>query len=109
MTDAEKKVLTHSINDLILQAVPKATTCPKYGGMLYTLKPDEKEGQFCGVFVYKHHVQLTLAHGTELDDPQGILQGNGKFRRHINFAGADELEDKAKPILRLLKQAAKKS
>ena len=109
MTDAEKQALTQVIDDLILQAAPQSSKYPKYGGVLYTVKPDEKEGQFCGVFVYKNHVQLAFAHGTELDDPTGILKGTGKYRRHISFASPDELAENEQPILRLLKQAATNS
>ena len=49
MTDAEKNNLTELLDSLVLAAVPKATKTPKYGGTLYTLKPEEKEGQFCSM------------------------------------------------------------
>ncbi len=61
MTEAEKKNLLELLNSLVLAAVPKATKVAKCGGTLYTLKPDEKEGQSCGVFPYKAHVQLSFA------------------------------------------------
>lgn len=109
MTDAEKEAITKLIHDLIQRAVPKAQTVPKYGGILYTLKPDEKEGQFCGVFVFKNHVHLAFANGTSLDDPSEILQGTGKFRRHISVSDPDLLDTHEKAILKLLKQSAKKS
>lgn len=93
------------LDELILQAAPKATTVPKYGGVLYTVKPDEKEGQFCGIFVYKNHVNLSFANGTSLKDPAGVLLGTGEYRRHINFKSPDEVD--AKILLALLKQSFK--
>lgn len=95
------------LDELVLRAAPDSRTVPKYGGMLYTLKPDDKEGQFCGIFVYKNHVNLSFANGTSLEDPAGVLLGTGKFRRHINFGSADEVD--AKVLVALLKQSAKLS
>lgn len=105
MTDAEKKQLIETIDSFVMKAVPKSTKVPKYGGTLYTLKPDEKEGQFCGVFPYKTHVQLSFSKGASLDDPDGLLEGGGKFRRHLNFNRIDDVDGKV--IRRFCKEAAK--
>ena len=105
MNDTEKQVITKMLDELIHKAAPKSETVSKYGGVLYTVKPDEKEGQFCGIFSYKNHVQLSFANGTKLKDPKGILQGDGKFRRHINFRSPDEIDSKV--LLALLKQSIK--
>ena len=105
MNDTEKKIISQMLDELILRAAPKAKTVPKYGGVLYTVKPQETEGQFCGIFVYKKHVQLSFANGPSLEDPAGVLLGEGKYRRHINFSTPDEVDSKI--LLALLKQAAK--
>lgn len=105
MNDTEKKIITQMIDELILKAVPKAQTVAKYGGVLYTTKPDEKEGQFCGTFTFKNHVQLSFANGAELTDPTQVLQGNGKYRRHINFLSPDDIDSKV--LLALIKQSEK--
>jgi len=104
MTDDEKDVLVRMLHDLIIRAAPRAQTRSKYGGTLYTLKPEEKEGQFCGVFVYTAHVQLSFANGTALDDPTSVLSGSVKFRRHVSFTKTDDV--KPQVLLRLLEQAA---
>ena len=41
--------------DLVAAAVPDAQSSAKYGGIIFTLKPEEKEGQLCGVFPYQSH------------------------------------------------------
>ena len=92
MTETEKNKIVTALDKLVRSVVPKASTVAKYGGTLYTLRPNEKEGQFCGVFPYKNHVQLSFARGSELDDPSGVLAGSGKARRHINFTDSDELD-----------------
>ena len=106
MTDAEKTNLINLLDTLVMSAVPKATRVAKYGGTLYTLKPEEKEGQFCGVFSYTSHVQLSFAHGASLDDPDGLLEGGGKFRRHLTFKSLDDVD--AKVVKRFCKAAIQK-
>lgn len=83
--------LTETLQALITEAIPDATSLTKYGGTLYTLSADTKEGQFCGVFTYQQHVQLSFSQGATLDDPDNLLEGTGKLRRHINFTSADKI------------------
>ncbi len=94
MTISELEALAEELHNLILRDVPTSSTVAKYGGILYTLNPTEKEGQFCGVFVYKSHVQLSFSAGSFLDDPLRILSGSGKLRRHINFKRSEDIEKK---------------
>ncbi|MCL1088922.1 DUF1801 domain-containing protein [Shewanella profunda] len=52
----------------------------KYGGILFsTTQP------FCGIFAYQQHVSLEFTAGASLKDKHGLLEGKGKFRRHIKF------------------------
>ena len=97
--------IVERLDRLILDVAPDATRVAKYGGTLYTLQPDEKEGQFCGVFAYKAHVQLSFARGAELADPDGVLEGNGKLRRHLTFKAAADVDERG--VKRLLRSAAK--
>ena len=104
MTETDRDAVSGRLTDLILRVAPNATAVSKYGGTLYTLRPEEKEGQFCGVFPYAKHVQLSFAQGTKLDDPGGVLKGTGKFRRHVSFASAEEVDEAT--LTPLLTQAA---
>lgn len=103
MSGVEQDAIIDKLDQLIRQAAPGVVLVPKYGGTLYTLKPEEKEGQFCGVFPYKAHVQLAFSNGTALDDPEKLLTGTGKFRRHINFSNPEEVEPDA--LVDLLRKA----
>ncbi len=105
MIESEKQHLVAIHEELILSAVPQAKKVAKYGGTLFTRKPDECEGQFCGVFAYKSHVQLSFASGTKLKDPDGRLEGKGKFRRHLKFGSVDEVD--AKIVKRFVLAASK--
>ena len=92
--------------ELVKRAVPKAQQTSKYGGIIFTLKPDEKEGQFCGVFPYKSHVQLSFSQGAFLEAVKGMkLEGSGKQRRHINFQSSDTINESA--LKKLIVRSAK--
>lgn len=103
----EQDAIIARLDQNIRDAVPNTTTVPKYGGTLYTLKPEEKEGQFCGIFPYKDHVQLAFSNGTALQDPKNLLTGTGKFRRHINFSDVQDIDPES--IAVLVKDAARYS
>lgn len=85
-------ILANELEVFLKGLIPEATTVSKYGGTLFTLKPEEKEGQFCGVFVSSKHTKISFGKGYLLEDPQGILQGKGKYRRHINFAAIADVD-----------------
>ena len=84
--------LANELESMVQTCIPDCHKVAKYGGTLFTLKPEEKEGQFCGVFVYSAHVQLSFSNGPALKDERKILCGNGKYRRHINFKSIDEID-----------------
>ena len=76
----------------IQNTIPGSSKVRKYGGVLFTLKPEEKEGQYSGVFINKNYVKISFAKGAQLSDPQGILLGKGKYRRHLNFSSMGDLD-----------------
>lgn len=84
--------LANELEVFIQNCVPDSSKVNKYGGTLFTLKPEEKEGQFCGVFVYSAHVQLSFSNGPKLNDERKMLIGTGKHRRHINFKSSEEID-----------------
>ncbi|MEP2532693.1 DUF1801 domain-containing protein [Shimia sp.] len=92
MNGLEQDAIVERLDQIIRQSAPDVETLRKYGGTLYTLKPDEKEVQFCGLFQYKDHVQLAFSNGAALKDPNQVLIGTGKFRRHINFSNLQQID-----------------
>jgi len=91
--------------ELIQKTVPKASQVEKYGGILFTLHPEHKESQFCGVFQYASHAQLSFTRGAALEDTDKLLSGGGKTRRHINIISVDAIPRQA--LTKLIRQAAK--
>lgn len=60
-----------------------------YGGIMFSL--DENFG---GVFVSKNHVSFEFGHGYLFSDPDKILEGGGKFRRHLKLQNVADIEVK---------------
>ena len=73
-----------------------------YGGILLSFYSD-----FGGIFVYKKHVSFEFSVGVQMDDPDNILEGSGKFRRHAKFRCLADIE--AKKIAFFVKQALRLS
>ncbi len=89
--------LTHPDLHAIVQAVratvrviaANADERVMYGGILFSA-PE----QFCGVFAYTAHVSMEFGRGAELKDPHRVLEGSGKFRRHIKLQSVGDIASK---------------
>jgi hypothetical protein len=52
-----------------------------------------KQGQgFLHIATYANHVNLVFDRGTELEDPEELLQGTGKRIRHIRLNGVSDVK-----------------
>ena|SRR5215472_2157226 len=66
-------------------------TTTGYRGLRFTVTPQ------------RTHVTLGIAHGADLPDPGGLLEGTGKVHRHVKLR---QLQDLDRPELRDLMAAA---
>lgn len=89
------------IRSLFLGTSPGLTETVKYGGIVF-LKEKELVG---GIFVYKEHVSVEFSHGASFRDPDALLQGNGKYRRHVKLHDLEEVE--AKHVADFITQACR--
>ncbi len=71
----------------------------KYGGLVFYLC-DRLIG---GIYAYKNHHSVEFSHGFGFTDVHGVLEGNGKKRRHIKIATRDDIA--AKNVLYYITQA----
>lgn len=91
---------------LVLQEAPDATELiyDAYNavatGYTFTGRPSDA---FVHIAVYAGWVNLGFNRGVELDDPQELLQGSGRWVRHIRIS---EMADSRKSVLRRLLRAA---
>jgi hypothetical protein len=61
------------------------------------------DAAFCYVNVFTSHVNIGFFHGASLEDPAKLLQGTGRFMRHVK-ARPDSLPDAA-PLKALIQAA----
>ncbi|SMH53118.1 DUF1801 domain-containing protein [Azospirillum agricola] len=87
--DALLHAVVQAVRQAVRAAVPGVTESVKYGGVMF-----EGSAPFGGVFAYKGHVSLEFSRGCDLDDPRGVLEGSGKFRRHIKLQSVADVEAK---------------
>ncbi|MGB8233762.1 MAG: DUF1801 domain-containing protein [Methanobacterium sp.] len=87
--------LARDLRNMILEQVPDMDEVIKWKNLFY-----EKKGYVCAIVIHKDHVNLQFAHGTELDDPEGILEGTGKKIRHVKINNIKEINsDKLKNLV----------
>jgi hypothetical protein len=53
------------------------------------------DAAFAYVNVFTAHVNVGFFRGAEMADPQGLLQGSGKFMRHVKLGPGHRIDDEA--------------
>ncbi len=61
------------------------------------------DAAFAYVNSFKAHVNVGFFHGAELPDPDGLLEGTGKFMRHVKLRPEGEVD--ASALVRLINTA----
>ena len=54
-----------------------------------------EDAAFVYVNAFKAHVNVGFFHGDELHDPAGLLEGSGKFMRHVKIRPGAPVDEKA--------------
>jgi hypothetical protein len=62
------------------------------------------KGTICAIALHKAHVNLMFSRGTEMTDPDGLLEGTGKKARHVKLTAAEDVGRAA--VIDLLNEAA---
>ena len=76
---------------------------PKQRIIGYGVGPKKMSEQFCYIAVFKSRINLGFYYGSDLPDPENLLEGSGKNLRHIKIFKSEQL---ANPALRTLVEAA---
>ncbi len=93
LTTAEE--IIRELDAIIADVCPGAGRRPMYGGMIFETEPGVPKTMVCGHFIYKQHVSLEFGDGYKFSDPESVLEGKGKYRRHIKLTSVDEIETKS--------------
>lgn len=94
MQDATKTEITDNIVEILLEICPDFTSVSMYGGTIIEVIKGDPKTRIGGFFVYKAHVSVEFSHGASLDDPTKLLEGSGKYRRHIKLRSVDDIATK---------------
>lgn len=86
----ELTALIRSMRKIILAIAPGCEEKVMYGGIIYAI-PGR---MFCGLFLRRKHISVEFDLGHLLNDPNGFLEGSGKFRRHLKIHREDEMKTK---------------
>lgn len=89
LLDEGRFQLVQSLRETVLGLAVGVAEEVKYGGILFSAPRP-----FCGLFSYARHVSLEFGAGASLPDIHGVLEGQGKFRRHIKLFSLEEVSAK---------------
>ena len=89
VNDPDKSDIIEKLRESAFLANSNINERMMYGGIMLSLEKD-----FGGIFAYKKHVSFEFSFGSHMDDPNNILEGSGKFRRHIKVHDITDIETK---------------
>ncbi|MBF0263795.1 MAG: DUF1801 domain-containing protein [Gammaproteobacteria bacterium] len=75
---------------LFLSSLPESSESIKYGGIVYSNDKD----LIGGIFTYKKHISIEFSQGAQLNDNDSVLEGKGKYRRHIKLQTIQDISNK---------------
>jgi hypothetical protein len=93
-TSSDLTEIADNVSRLITCICPLAAGRTMYGGTVYETRAGVPSTLVCGVFIYKSHVSLEFSEGTSLKDPDKLLEGKGKKRRHIKLRVLKDIGDR---------------
>lgn len=89
--DSEKRAIVEAIRRVVRDAVPALDEDIKWGRPVFSL--DAKNIAY--LTAAKAHITFGYFEGSELDDPNGLLEGSGKQMRSIKVRSAADVPSRA--------------
>jgi hypothetical protein len=86
-----KILLTDWMIKTVARHAPDAGHRPMYGGLVFERALGVPKTCVCGIYAYSEHIGLEFTHGAALADPMGVLEGAGKYRRHIKLRSMGDI------------------
>jgi len=97
--DSQQCSIFQKLRDIVFAVYPQVKERIIYGGIMFSFGKD-----IGGIFPYKKHISFEFGNGYKMKDPNGLLEGKGKFRRHLKLASITDI--KTKEVLFFVKQMA---
>ena len=100
----EHRALANALRDLVKGAVPEASerVRPGWGLIGYDVPVGRRTRYFAFIWLEPEHVHLGFEHGVLMDDPHGLLQGEGitKQVRWLTMRSIAEIPPPARDLVR---------
>ena len=90
LTSPTQFEMVTSIRDLFLNANSDLVDDIKYGGLVFNLSGS----LIGGIYTYKEHISIEFSNGASFSDPDSILEGKGKKRRHLKIHSSEDIFQK---------------
>jgi hypothetical protein len=87
--DHTKYQILKKLREIVFDNYPKTEERIMYGGILFSHTED-----FGGLFVYQNHVSFEFGSGYKFMDTENLLEGKGKYRRHLKIRSLDDIDTK---------------
>jgi hypothetical protein len=95
------RAIIRALRDFVRRVAPRLTEAVKWGNGCWV----GQNGPVAYVYSATGYVQFGFIRGSALNDPKGLLQGDGKYVRHIKLRAASEIDERT--FAALLRQAAR--
>ena len=89
MFNDEQFNILQKLREIVFKVYPKTNERIMYSGIMFSL-----DGDFGGIFVRKNHISFEFVNGFTMNDPDKLLEGKGKFRRHLKIRSLSDIDNK---------------
>lgn len=88
--DFDKMESLKIMREIVFDNFPNTEEKIMYGGIMFFLGKED----FGELFVRKNHISFEFVKGFLMNDPEKLLEGNGKYRRHLKIKTIDDIKNK---------------
>ena len=81
--------ILQKLREIVFNIYPNTDERMMYGGIMFSLEDD-----FGGNFLRKNHISFEFGIAFKMKDPNKLLEGTGKFRRHLKIKSLSDIKDK---------------
>ena len=82
----EKYQIIMDLRKMVSKINPDVKERMMYGGIMFSLADDD----LGGIFAYSKHISFEFGLGYKFNDPDHLLLGKGKFRRHLKIESMND-------------------
>ena len=90
ISDSEKYNSLIVMREMVFNQFPETDERMMYGGIMFSLNEED----FSGLFVRKNHISFEFSNGHKMNDPNKLLEGSGKLRRHLKIKSFEDIQIK---------------